>query len=98
MCKNLMMNKADKIALIEFNERLNATKVLAEQVQDIQHDIVDKVGKDDLNEMLLVKEQRDKEEYSNMISGMAHKLERNITRKVRRPRIHVAAFVAGTHC
>ena len=35
------------------------------------------------NEMLLVKGQRDKEEYMGVISNVAHKLERNITRKVR---------------
>ena len=43
MCKNLMMNKADKIALIEINERLGAAKLLQEQVEDVRQELIDKV-------------------------------------------------------
>merc|ERR1712183_1138120 len=52
MCKNLMMNKADKMALIELNERLAMNKLIKEEMLTLEGQLNNKVDKNDVNAIM----------------------------------------------
>lgn len=82
MCKNLMMNKADKVALIEVHERLNVTKAVQDELEDVKSIVEKKVDRSELQKAVARQGQRDKEEVLEAMSGMAHKLEKSMNKKV----------------
>lgn len=82
MCKNLMMNKADKMALIEVNERLAMNKLIKEEMLTLEGRLNNKVDKNDVNAIMTEHDAGDKSQMMEVISTMAKKLERSIGQRL----------------
>lgn len=82
MCKNLMMNKADKMALIEVNERLAMNKLIKEEMLTLEGQLNNKVDKNDVNAIMTQHDAGDKSQMMEVITTMAKRLERSIGRRL----------------